>query len=97
MGLGKPAIFGCRIQDFRYAGLASRVREEERRIEQMGKELRQVIAGEVVDAERGEREVSRGYVRLPLLNGLGRVFRKDFESGEWRVRELYPVVDMNGP
>ena len=101
MGLGKPSIFGCRILDFRLPGLLSRMREEERRIEQMGKELGQVIAGEVVDAESAEAAENRvasaagRYVRLPLLNGLGRVFRKDFESGEWSVRELYPVVDMD--
>lgn len=70
MGLGKPGILGCRIQDFRHAGLQFRVEEEERRIEQMGKELGEVIAGAVVDEIRAHR----GYVRLPFVEWVGEGF-----------------------
>ena len=69
-----PAIYGFRIQDFRYPGLVKRVTEEKKRLRQMTEELalytiqflnpeEQELATRQVDGRGTE-----GYVRLPLFN-----------------------------
>ena len=69
-----PAIYGFRIQDFRYPGLAQRVKAEKQRLRQMTEELAQRTI-RFLDPEEQElatRQIDGrgpdGYVRLPLFN-----------------------------
>lgn len=69
-----PAIYGFRIQDSRYPGLAQRVKAEKQRLRQMTEELAQHTI-RFLDPEEQElatREIDGrgldGYVRLPLFS-----------------------------
>lgn len=85
--LGRARVFGCRIQDFRYEGLAGRVKEEEERLEEMRADLEDVREKRVVDPEKA----GEGYVRLPLFNGSSASIDV-IENSERRKGSLYPSL-----
>lgn len=76
-----PQVYGWIIQDFRYAGLARRVKEEKERLEEMREELELVPQQRVVDVQGR----SEGYVRLPLFDG-----GPSIKDSNGRTVKLYP-------
>lgn len=54
-----PQVFGWRIQDFRYDGLAVRVEEEKRRLEEMKEDLGEIRARCLGDICQGDQRLKK--------------------------------------
>lgn len=90
--------YGWWTQDFRFAGLDERIREEKERLEEMREELAEVRekvvkfnAGLLGDENVQLKERSEKYVRLPLFNSSGATLRRAPNGG--LDGDIYPHVD----